>query len=237
MPRGAALRYVTRGCPPARAASPVPGRAAAARAPGAGRPRYVRRCGRLPERRSAARTGGCVSADVRGARCGVCGQRGSGSARSVPARCFAAPAGAGRNAGFWGVGALRAAVPASLPAPGPLGSGPGRAALALAALCGCFRTAPSACRHGGSFRAASGTPRGAAACGGLGSRAGIPGRFSLPAAARAGKTGLIRSALGKTEARRWAEGSRCWLVLAIGEPGFKGLRRAQPRVRLGSGRC
>lgn len=116
MPRGAALRYVTRGCPPARAASPVPGRAAAARAPGAGRPRYVRRCGRLPERRSAARTGGCVSADVRGARCGVCGQRGSGSARSVPARCFAAPAGAGRNAGFRGVGALRAAVPASLPA-------------------------------------------------------------------------------------------------------------------------
>lgn len=113
----------------------------------------------------------------------------------------------------------------------------GKRALALVALCGCFRTAPSACRHGGSFRAASGTPRGAAVCGGLGSRAGIPGRFSLPAAARAGKTGLIRSALGKTEARLWAEGSRCWLVRAVREPGFKGLRRAQPRVRLGSGRC
>lgn len=119
MPRGAALRYVTRGCPPARAAHPpfpAGQRRRGLRAPGAGRPRYVRRCGRLPERRSVARTGGCVSADVRGARCGVCGQRGSGSARSVPARCFAAPAGAGRNAGFRGAGALRAAVPASLPA-------------------------------------------------------------------------------------------------------------------------
>lgn len=103
MPRGAALRYVTRGCPPARAASPVPGRAAAARAPGSGRgaaalrkalrpspraaerraDRRVRQCGRARRAMRGLRTAGERLGAVR-AGAVLCGACRGGEERRVP---------------------------------------------------------------------------------------------------------------------------------------------------------
>lgn len=128
MPRGAALRYVTRGCPPARAASPVPGRAAAARAPGSGRGaaalrKALRPSPRAAERRADRRVRQCGRARraMRGLR--TAGER-LGAVRAGAVLCGACRGGDERRVlGCRSPSCRRAPVPSSCAAPGPLGRG------------------------------------------------------------------------------------------------------------------